>query len=81
MIIMTNDNNDDANDADDANNINDNDDDIDDDNDNVNDNDDLVTRHDVDGLVWRLNPEPGLTHVATFPALGYVQVSANQSSV
>ena len=34
----------------------------------------LVTRHDVDGLVWRLSPE-ALTHVATFPALGYVQAS------
>ena len=35
----------------------------------------LVTRHDVDGLVWRLSPEAALTHVATFPALGYVQAS------
>ena len=34
----------------------------------------LVTRHDVDGLVWRLSPE-AVTHVATFPALGYVQAS------
>ena len=34
----------------------------------------LVTRHDVDGLVWRLGPDT-VTHVATFPALGYVQAS------
>jgi len=34
----------------------------------------LCTRHDVDGLVWRVG---GLVaeHVATFPALGYVQAS------
>ena len=34
----------------------------------------LVTRHDVDGLVWRLTRD-NLRHVATFPALGYVQAS------
>lgn len=34
----------------------------------------LVNRHDVDGLVWRLTRD-NLRHVATFPALGYVQAS------
>ena len=34
----------------------------------------IVARHDVDGLVWSLE-EDGLKHVATFPALGYVQAS------
>ena len=37
----------------------------------------LCTRHDVDGLVWRLEGE-GAVHVATFPALGYVQASKTQ---
>lgn len=37
----------------------------------------LVTRHDVDGLVWELveGPPFGLAHVATFNALGYVAAS------
>ena len=35
----------------------------------------LCSRHDVDGLVWRLQGG-GAEHVATFPALGYVQVSS-----
>ena len=34
----------------------------------------IVARHDVDGLVWSLE-EDGVRHVATFPALGYVQAS------
>ena len=34
----------------------------------------IVTRHDVDGLVWRLSRDQ-MDHVATFPALGYVQAS------
>jgi hypothetical protein len=34
----------------------------------------LCTRHDVDGLVWRLGGARA-EHVATFPALGYVQAS------
>ena len=34
----------------------------------------LCTRHDVDGLVWRLGGETA-EHVATFPALGYVHAS------
>ena len=34
----------------------------------------LCTRHDVDGLVWNLAGDCA-THVATFPALGYVQAS------
>merc|ERR1712117_115037 len=34
----------------------------------------VVTRHDVDGLVWRLTrDQEHVRHVATFPALGYVQ--------
>ncbi|UYV80299.1 NUDCD1, partial [Cordylochernes scorpioides] len=35
----------------------------------------LCLRHDVDGLVWELQPSPALHHIATFPALGYVQAS------
>ena len=34
----------------------------------------IVARHDVDGLVWSIE-EDGVKHVATFPALGYVQAS------
>merc|ERR1712192_301029 len=35
----------------------------------------LCTRHDVDGLVWRLAGGETAEHAATFPALGYVQAS------
>ena len=34
----------------------------------------IIARHDVDGLVWRLGQD-NIEHVATFPALGYVQAS------
>jgi len=34
----------------------------------------LCTRYDVDGLIWKIDGE-GANHVATFPALGYVQAS------
>jgi hypothetical protein len=37
----------------------------------------LCTRHDVDGLVWRVGADT-VTHTATFPALGYVQASKTQ---
>lgn len=37
----------------------------------------VCTRHDVDGLVWRLHGQ-GADHVATLPALGYVQASKTQ---
>ena len=35
----------------------------------------LCTRHDVDGLVWRLAGGETAEHANTFPALGYVQAS------
>ena len=34
----------------------------------------ILTRHDVDGLVWSLGSD-SVEHTATFPALGYVQAS------
>ena len=37
----------------------------------------LVTRHDVDGLVWRLETD-AVSNIAIFPALGYVQASKTQ---
>jgi len=37
----------------------------------------LCTRHDVDGLVWRVGVD-SVKHKATFPALGYVQASKTQ---
>ena len=37
----------------------------------------LCTRHDVDGLVWRVGVD-SVEHIATFPAMGYVQASKTQ---
>jgi len=37
----------------------------------------ICTRHDVDGLVWRVGGD-GVKHIVTFPALGYVQASKTQ---
>ena len=37
----------------------------------------ICTRHDVDGAVWKVGGD-AVEHVATFPALGYVQASKTQ---